>query len=71
MSSHCVCCGSPVPDGQRTCSMCYGDPYHGRDGYYLRWIEEQQRTQSERDYEIQRQGEVVYEYDESKLLGCQ
>jgi len=25
--------------------MCYGDPYHGSDGYYLAWIEEQQRIE--------------------------
>lgn len=37
--SHCVDCGLPVPDGQHTCSMCYGDPYHGRDGYYMEWLE--------------------------------
>lgn len=30
----CVMCSSRIPDGQRTCSMCYGDPDHGRDGYY-------------------------------------
>lgn len=45
MSNYCVDCGSEIPDGQRTCSMCYGDPYHGSDGYYLAWIEEQQRIE--------------------------
>lgn len=38
---YCVDCGSEVPEGQRVCSMCYGDPYYGRDGYYLEWLEQQ------------------------------
>jgi len=29
----CVMCGSLIPDGQRTCSMCYGDIEHGNDNY--------------------------------------
>ena len=28
--------------------MCYGDPWHGRDGYYLAWIEEQERREQEK-----------------------
>lgn len=40
--SRCVSCGEPVPEGQKTCSMCYGDPDHGRDGYYRRWQEQRQ-----------------------------
>jgi hypothetical protein len=37
----CVMCGSPLPDnqGSRTCSMCYGDVDHGKDGYYREWLE--------------------------------
>jgi hypothetical protein len=37
----CVMCGSPMPDnqGSRTCSMCYGDIGHGRDGYYRASLE--------------------------------
>jgi len=54
MSNYCVCCGIEIPDGQNTCSMCYGDPYHGSDGYYLRWLEdkeleEQNQNQTEED----------------------
>jgi len=45
--NHCVQCGSPIPDSQRTCSMCYGDIDHGTDGYYRRWAEEQEREQRE------------------------
>ncbi len=39
-NSDCVDCGMPVPEGQRVCSMCYGDPEFGRDGYYRQWLEE-------------------------------
>lgn len=41
--SECYCssCGSPIPDGQgRSCSMCYGDIAHGKDGYYQDWAEQ-------------------------------
>ncbi len=42
--SNCVMCGSPLPDnqGSNTCSMCYGDPGHGTDGYYQDWLERSQ-----------------------------
>ncbi len=45
----CVDCGSSIPDGQRTCSMCYGDINHGNDGYYRQWAEEQLREQQQND----------------------
>lgn len=48
MDGYCVSCGAPVPKGQRTCSMCYGDPDHGKDGYYRREIERQQEQEHER-----------------------
>ena len=39
---NCISCGLPIPDGQgSSCSMCYGDPHYGRDGYALRMLEEQ------------------------------
>ena len=43
--ANCVMCGSRIPDnqGSRTCSMCYGDMDHGKDGYYRQWAEEQER----------------------------
>ena len=44
MSNHCVDCGSPIPDGQNTCSMCYGDLDYGKDGYYRARMEEQMQT---------------------------
>ncbi len=43
----CVQCGLPVPEGQSVCSMCYGDPYYGSDGYYLEWLEEELRRAAE------------------------
>ncbi len=47
MSNHCVCCGMPIPEGQRVCSMCYGDIDYGQDGYYRQWAEEQERIAEE------------------------
>jgi hypothetical protein len=42
---YCTSCGSRIPDGQgKSCSMCYGDPYWGRDGYYLAYLEQQHRA---------------------------
>ena len=40
----CVQCGVALPDnqGSRTCSMCYGDPDHGKDGLYQKWLEQEQ-----------------------------
>ena len=35
-------------DGQgKSCSMCYGDIEHGKDGYYRDWAEEQEREQEQ------------------------
>jgi hypothetical protein len=27
--------------------MCYGDPWYGRDGYYLKWLEDQDQNEQE------------------------
>lgn len=42
--ANCVMCGSPLPEnqGSKTCSMCYGDIDHGKDGYYREWAERQE-----------------------------
>ena len=48
MSNFCQSCGISIPEGQNTCSMCYGDPYHGNDWYYLDWLEEQERHMQEK-----------------------
>ena len=54
--AYCVMCGSWIPDnqGSKTCSMCYGDPCHGKDGYYLRWQEEQMQEEDRRKQEEER-----------------
>jgi hypothetical protein len=51
MSGHCVDCGSSIPDNQgaRTCSMCYGDPNHGKDGYYRQWQDSEREREERRD----------------------
>jgi len=51
--ANCVMCGSRLPDdqGSRTCSMCYGDPGHGKDGYYNEWLERQQQEEQRREQE--------------------
>jgi len=46
--SNCGSCGIEVPEGQRHCSMCYGDPYYGSDGYYLAWLEDAYRQEQEK-----------------------
>ena len=52
--AYCTSCGLPIPDGQgKSCSMCYGDPYYGRDGYALKVLEEQ----AQQEYERQRDRE--------------
>ncbi len=46
--ANCSSCGNYIPEGQgRSCSMCYGDPYFGKDGYYLQILEEEQKKQME------------------------
>ena len=43
--NYCKMCGSPIPDGQNVCSMCYGDVGYGRDGYYEEWARQQQQQE--------------------------
>lgn len=49
--SYCSMCGAPIPDGQRVCSMCYGDIDYGGDGYYREWAEEQEQQEERERYE--------------------
>ena len=54
---NCSSCGSTIPEGQgNSCSMCYGDPYYGKDGYYLAEMEreEMEREEQERQNNEQR-----------------
>ena len=56
---YCTSCGMPIPDGQgKSCSMCYGDPAYGNDGYYQAYLEEQMRQ----ELEAQRDAESLNEY---------
>lgn len=51
--NYCTMCGSPIPDGQKVCSMCYGDIDYGNDGYYRDWAERQDRREREQVEEEQ------------------
>ena len=46
---YCVMCGSVIPDEQTCCSMCYGDPSYGSDGYYEQWLRDQERERQEKE----------------------
>ena len=50
---YCSGCSAPIPDnqGSKFCSMCYGDPWHGKDGYYLREMQERARQEPEQETE--------------------
>lgn len=45
--ANCHMCGSPVPDNQTICSMCYGDADYGSDGYYREWLRCLEKQQEE------------------------
>ena len=51
----CIDCGSYIPDGQSTCSMCYGDVGHGDDGYYEQMLLDEQYQEEERTREDERE----------------
>ena len=58
---YCTSCGNPIPEGQgKSCSMCYGDPYHGRDGYYLQWIEQMEQVEQEQRAQQKKYEEQQY-----------
>ena len=49
----CSQCGIELPKGQNICSMCYGDPYYGTDGYYINFLyEEVKQAQEEKEWEV-------------------
>ena len=43
----CSSCGISIPEGQSVCSMCYGDPAYGRDGYYEEWLKQEETGKHE------------------------
>lgn len=51
----CVQCSVSIPDTQTVCSMCYGDPHYGSDGYYLEWLRRDEMEQDRRRQEIYRE----------------
>lgn len=59
----CVSCGSYIPENQglSSCSMCYGDIDHGKDGYYRQWAEEQQRQAEQDAYEAEQAAQAEQE----------
>lgn len=64
--NNCVSCGNPIPEGQRNCSMCYGDPDHGSDGYYREYLEEWERQAEERLQEAKEYDQLMQEFIEEK-----
>lgn len=62
--AYCVDCASPIPDEQKTCSMCYGDPYHGTDGIMLREMERAEQERQEQE-ELERKQEQKREEAQS------
>lgn len=50
--NYCSMCGSAIPKGQNVCSMCYGDPFYGRDGYYLAYLKEMYEEASKLEEEL-------------------
>ena len=66
MSDYCSQCGSPVPSGQRICSMCYGDPDYGSDGYYRDFIEEAVAEEHQRRQLLDEADYVEVDEDDDK-----
>jgi len=58
---NCVMCGAQIPDnqGSKTCSVCYGDPYHGKDGYLLRIMEDEYERELAKQAEIAADNELA------------
>ena len=52
---YCSGCAAPIHDnqGSKFCSMCYGDPWHGKDGYYLLEIQEHEKQRPEQETEFE------------------
>ena len=49
----CTSCGSECSG--TSCSMCYGDPGHGDDGYYEEYLKRQWEQEMERKWEEQQE----------------
>ena len=66
--NNCGSCGSDVPEGQRFCSMCYGDPYYGNDGYYLSYLEDMERAAWEKANAEQQEVECFIQEEENTQI---
>ena len=62
--NYCTQCASPIPEGQTTCSMCYGDIDHGSDGYYRQWAENEQHRMDDERQIAEREAEHEREMDD-------
>lgn len=52
--SYCTSCGAPIPEGQgSSCSMCYGDPCYGNDGYYMEFLELEYENELKKQSELE------------------
>lgn len=52
VQSNCISCGLSIPEGQgKSCSMCYGDPSYGSDGYYQAMLDQQCEEELARQYQ--------------------
>lgn len=50
----CSGCGREIPEGQgRSCSMCYGDIFYGRDGYAREEWERQQEEWERQEHQYE------------------
>lgn len=57
---NCTSCGNEIPEGQgRSCSMCYGDIGHGRDGYYQEWADREIARAQEKEMEERQYAEYI------------
>ena len=65
--SYCSSCGVPIPGGQEICSMCYGDPFYGNDGYYQEWLKEAERKEYYKQQEIEEQMQIEQENVEKQF----
>jgi hypothetical protein len=62
----CVMCGAslPINQGSGTCSMCYGDIDHGKDGYYREYLERQEQREAYEAWEREQEQEELNRLEE-------
>ena len=53
----CKSCGIEIPNRQKFCSVCYGDPFYGTDGYLLAQMQQDFDAQREREESQQSESE--------------